>query len=439
MSTPTETNSAPAAAVTEAPLDANTTRGAHLQALLRHPVAIAATVVAVAAAGGITGVLAGLGPGAGGAAGALLLAALVLWIIADARAAEDFFRAYARARSLATGGGRSHLPGATSLLRKGLRRYTERTFAGKLAGRADGLLALYTYETEYTDSKGNRHTQYHHFTVAMIAVPAANGFLSECACQRRAGFRFFDKAEDAFRSRQRVELESEEVDRRYEIFIGAGDDQNCARQLFSPSFIDWLATGDEDMGWELEAGMLVVNVPGHQESAAALDVLSAAAATVAERITEEATEPGGAPEPGASSFSPASYVVAESGGGPSGSLKKRLWALCLLLCIGAGVSIGFATGGEGGGGSDDSVFESGGVEFGSPRLAARDDVLLPVILREDRGKGVHTEDLYGHGVPPGTVDDWISDAFVRDLVDFDSAEFTLVLTPKGEREAKRAR
>jgi hypothetical protein len=423
--------------VTASPLDANATRGAHLQALLRHPIAIGATVLAVALATGITGAAAGLGPGLGAGAGALLLAALVLWVIADARAAEDFYRAYAASRSLATGGGRGALPGATSLLRKGLRRYTERTFAGRLAGRIDGVLALFTYETEYTDSKGNRHTQYHHFTVAMVAVPEATAILAECACQRRAGFRFFDKAEDAFRTRRRVELESEEVDRRYEIFIGGNDDLNRARQLFSPTFIDWLATGDDDMGWELEGGLLVVNVPGHKETAAELDAVADAAATVAQRISEEAMETlGHGAERPASDFAPGSYVVGDSEGGAPASLKKRLWALFLLLCIGAGVAIGFATSDTGGGGSSD--LGSDPFEFGAPELAAQDEVLLPVILRADRGRGVGTSDLYGNGVPPDVVDDWISDAFVRNLIEFNTKRLSIELTAKGERIAERA-
>ena len=58
--------------------------------------------------------------------------------------------------------------------------------------------------------------------------------------QRRSGFRFMDSAEDVFRTRQRVELESEAADKRYEIFIGKDDDMNKARQIFSPTFIVWL-------------------------------------------------------------------------------------------------------------------------------------------------------------------------------------------------------
>ncbi len=382
-------------------MDANATRGRHMRALLAHPLAIGGTVLAVALAGGIVGALAGLAPGAGAAAGALLLAALTMFVIADARAADDFFNAYAAARSYVTGGGRGYLPGATSLLRKGLRRYTDRAFAGKLDGRVDGVLAFYTYETETTDSKGNRHTQYHNFTVALTAVPESVPFIGELACQRRAGFRFFDKAEDAFRSRQRVELESEELDRRYEIFIGANDDQNRARQIFSPTFIDWLATGDDDLGFELEGGMIAVNVPGHHDDATELDAICAAAAEITERISSEALESAG---PGAerppSDFNPGSFVSVEEAGGASASLKRRLWALVLLLCMGAGIGIGIAAGGgEDSGDSGSSYYGSDARDVSSAEARSRDEDLLPLMVKLDRGRGVHTDELWGHGVP----------------------------------------
>ena len=414
--------------------DANATRGAHLRTLLRHPLAIGGTVLLVALAGGITGAAAGLGPGLGAAAGAFLLAALVLLVIADARAAEDFFNAYATSRSLATGGGRGYLPGATSLLRKGLRRYTDRAFAGKLAGRVDGVLAFYTYETETTDSKGNRHTQYHNFTVALTAVPESVPLLGELALQRRAGFRFFDKAEDAFRTRQRVELESEELDRRYEIFIGQSDDQNKARQLFSPTFIDWLATGDEDMGFELEGGMLAVNVPGHPEDGAALDAISAAAAEVTERISAEAMESAGpGAERPASDFNPGSFVSTVEAGGSSASLKRRLWGLFLILCVGVGVAIGFATS------ESDSGPDSGELtnSFNDAEIEAADATLLPVMVKKANRKGVVKYfALYGNGIPNGVVNRWVIDAVTRGLVGFEGGN--LRLTPQGVLEARQA-
>ena len=66
--------------------------------------------------------------------------------------------------------------------------------------------------------------------------------MQELYAQRRVGFRFLDGAEDIFRKRQRVEHESEVVDKRYEIFCGAQDDMNRARQVLSPQFLVWLST-----------------------------------------------------------------------------------------------------------------------------------------------------------------------------------------------------
>ncbi len=355
-------------------------------------------------------------------------------MIADSRAEEDFFEAYAAERSLATGGGQGSVPPASGLLRQGLRRYTQRTFAGRLPGELDGLLALYTYETEYTDSKGNRHTQYHHFTVVLAAVAGAQGFVKHLACQRRSGFRFLDSAEDIFRDRQRVEVESEEFDRRFELFIGEGDDPNRARQLLSPSFVDWMASGNEEFAFELEDGILVANVRGHLDSAKDFDELCTSAAEVAARIVTEVRESaGGEPVKPASAFDAGSYVATGEGKG-SARLKHRLWALVFLLAIPVGIGIGLLSASEEDGGGGGASGEQRSVDFGSPRLAAQDKTLLPLIDRLDDGKGVHSDELWGHGVPQPLVGDWIADAFVRDLIDLDPETRTLHLTAKGKRE-----
>lgn len=125
----------------------------------------------------------------------------------------------------------------------------------------------------------------------MRRVPETAPYLSELALQRRSGFRFLDGAEDAFRTRQRVELESEVADKRFEIFIGRNDDMNRARQVFSPTFIVWLAEeAHEGIAFELIGGAFVVNAKGHKKSAHELDEFCEAAAVVARRLIEEATE-----------------------------------------------------------------------------------------------------------------------------------------------------
>ena len=155
----------------------------------------------------------------------------------------------------------------------------------------DGSLCLYTYEDTSTDSDGNRQTTYVHYTIAITQLPATAAMIQELYCQRRFGFRFMDSAEDVFRRRQRVEQESEGVDRRYEIFIGANDELNVARQILSPSFLVWLdGHSPEAYAFELCAGSLVCNVKGHKKSAAELDALCTASAAVARRLSDEAAE-----------------------------------------------------------------------------------------------------------------------------------------------------
>jgi hypothetical protein len=154
-----------------------------------------------------------------------------------------------------------------------------------------GSLALYTYEEISTDSKGNRQTTYYHFTVAVTQLPETAPFLSELALQRRFGFRFLDSAEDVFRSRQRVEVESELADKKFEIFTGKSDELNRARQVFTPTFIVWLGEeAHEGIAFELSAGALVVNQKGHLKTAHELDEFCESAAVVARRVHEEAAE-----------------------------------------------------------------------------------------------------------------------------------------------------
>jgi hypothetical protein len=155
----------------------------------------------------------------------------------------------------------------------------------------NGSLCLYTYEETSTDSDGNRQTTYVHYTIAMTELAATAPIIQELYCQRRFGFRFMDSAEDVFRRRQRVEQESDAVDRKYEIFIGANDDLNMARQILSPAFLVWLDEhSPEAYAFELCAGSLVCNVKGHKKTAAELDTLCEASAAVARRLSEEADE-----------------------------------------------------------------------------------------------------------------------------------------------------
>ena len=275
----------------QVPLDANDTRGVHFRRIAASPVTLILTAVLAAAALIAVGTSAGWAFGGAGAAAIVLLALLIVFLLANSRAAQDFFRAYADGRKLARVDGRSSVPPLTPLLRKGDERYAEQRFNGVLPGGVDGSLCLFTYEEETRDSDGNEQTTYVHYTIVITELPDTAPFLKELFCQRRAGFRFMDSMEDVFRKRQRVETESVDVDKRFEIFIGARDELNRARQVLSPTFLVWLDdNAPEAFAFELVAGTLVTNVKGHKKSAAELDSLCAASAAVARRLHGEATE-----------------------------------------------------------------------------------------------------------------------------------------------------
>jgi hypothetical protein len=285
---------APAAAAPtggDIPLDADDTRGRHFRALAGHPLTLVLGGLLTIATGVSLAVAVGPAIGALGALAIVLLALLVVFLLASGRAESDFLRAYAQGHSLALEEGRGRLPPMTPLLRRGDERYTECQMRGTLAGGEPGILALYTYEETSTDSDGNRQTTYVHFTVMVCEVPEFAPFMHELYGQRRVGFRFLDGAEDVFRKRQRVEHESDHVDRRYEIFCGEDDDMNRARQVLSPQFLVWLSEhSPEAFAFECVAGMLVCNVKGHKKSAAELDGCCEGAAAVARRLREEAVE-----------------------------------------------------------------------------------------------------------------------------------------------------
>ena len=294
MSTPEQTPvPSPPEPAPEAPPvdDANDLRGFHFARLMKKTLTRILIVVFVLAAG--IGGAVGVGPVIGliAAAAALLIAVGIVFAIADSKAADSFFEVYAQQRGLSLGG-RGRLPAATPLLRKGDDRYAERTLSGTLADGLEGTLAIYTYEEETRDSDGNKQTSYYKYTLGLVEVPECVEHVPELYCQRKFGFRALEKFEDVFRgSKERVKLESEVLDDKYEIFAKEGQDAVWLRQLFAPTFIVWLTdSAPEKFVFELVNGTLCCYVHGHKENAADLDAITVATAAVAKRLRDEANE-----------------------------------------------------------------------------------------------------------------------------------------------------
>jgi hypothetical protein len=296
------TNGEAQAAAANLPDDANDLRGFHFKRLMRKPLTWVLIGVSVLVAAGAAAAL--VGPAIGGAAavGVFFLAVLVVFAIADSQAADAFFATFAQQRGLALGG-KGPLPPATPLLRKGDDRYANRTLSGQIGEGIDGVLALYTYEEESTDSEGNRQTSYYKYTLGLVEVPECVAHVPELYCQRKFGLRALEKFEDAFRTKkERVKLESEALDEKYEIFASKDQDAVWLRRLFAPTFIVWLnEAAPTKFAFELVDGALCCYVSGHKEDAAELDGIAAATAAVAKRLRDESAETSTQPQAGESS------------------------------------------------------------------------------------------------------------------------------------------
>jgi hypothetical protein len=274
------------------PDDADDLRGYHFSRLIRTPLTLVLIAALTAVAFVACLVFIGALVGAGGAIVALLLGIVIVFVIADKRAADDFFEVYAEQRGLTLIHERGRLPQATPLLRKGDDRYTERTMTGWLADDVHGTLALFTYEEETTNSEGQSETNYYRYTVGFTQVSECAERVPELYCQRKFGLRALEKFEDVFRTKkERVKLESEVLDEKYEIFAGTEQDVVWLRQLFSPTFIVWLTDSAPDkFAFELVDGNLCCYVNGHKDDAEGLDSVAAATSAVATRLREEALE-----------------------------------------------------------------------------------------------------------------------------------------------------
>jgi hypothetical protein len=84
-----------------------------------------------------------------------------------------------------------------------------------------------------------------------------------------------------------VELESLRLHERYDLWVERSQDDLLLRQLFSPSFVAWLAEHPLEPCFEYRAGTLVVYLERRLEDAGRLGWLHDATAEIAERFALE--------------------------------------------------------------------------------------------------------------------------------------------------------
>jgi hypothetical protein len=218
---------------------------------------------------------------------------IVVVIIASQRArrAETTAMAqYAGSRRLSYSPS-GQLPGLTPLLRAGTRRETQDVMAGLLPGGLQGTLAHYTYYVRHQSSQGQSTTTPYPFTVVLVQIPETTAFVRKLLChdeRRIGGVNIFGLD---FSGDEKVVFESAAINERYSIRTAAGQDQAWLRELFTPKFIDWLATRPMDeFSFELVAGLLCVSVGERLDRSDQLDWLCGAATYVAGRIRGEVAE-----------------------------------------------------------------------------------------------------------------------------------------------------
>ena len=129
------------------------------------------------------------------------------------------------------------------------------------------------------------------FNVALAEVPAATAFAPRVFCIRRGRGTRDDEFYGFEARHSKLWTESTALNERYAVSTSPYQDPNWLRQLFSPSFVDWLGTAPPaDFSFELAYGAVLGSVEVDDPGADGLAALCDATARVATRIREECEE-----------------------------------------------------------------------------------------------------------------------------------------------------
>lgn len=129
------------------------------------------------------------------------------------------------------------------------------------------------------------------FHVALTEIPAATAFAPRVFCIRRGRSTRDDEFYGFEARHSKLWTESTALNERYAVSTSPYQDPNWLRQLFSPSFVDWLGTKPPaDFSFELAYGALLGSIEADDPGADGLAGLCDATAHVATRIREECEE-----------------------------------------------------------------------------------------------------------------------------------------------------
>ena len=203
-------------------------------------------------------------------------------------------------------------------------RFAAWSIAGKLPGGVPGRLR---HQAVYGSTFGMKIAGQH--TIMVCRIPESVGYLPMLSV-RAEGLEptLFYWAGDR-RPREDVGgFESVELDRRYIVEVAKGQDHAWLRQLFPPSFIDWLAASTPvDFGFRLDGGVFTCECPQYRGQHRAdgevdvehLDLLASAGGRAGSRIRDEVLEEAGVSWGGTTPDSAAAHA-ARAGGRKHGRL-----------------------------------------------------------------------------------------------------------------------
>ena len=277
--------------------EADATRGDHMRRILHGRVA--GYTLAIGIAGAVV-LGAWLGEPLVILAGPMAVVAIVLgvsFLVADRRAERDFFMRFARAHHFMYAAHMELLP-LTPLLGAGERRECRHWMQGPLG---EGLphcgLGHYVFKVRRGGDEGKIWTS-HEFTICVVDLEPGIALYPGLFLMRRrdlvdalGGKHWLDTG-----TRRRVELESEALNERCELWVEHSQNDVRLLQLFSPSFVSWLAEHPLHPFFEYRAGTLVVYVERPLEDAAHLGWMLEVTAEVAGRLQREVAQAADVPE-----------------------------------------------------------------------------------------------------------------------------------------------
>jgi hypothetical protein len=148
---------------------------------------------------------------------------------------------------------------------------------GSLLDGVEGVIARHRYQG-FT------------FDVVFARLPESQPFVPRLFCVRKG--RWTDTTHYGFEIRNsRLWTESEPLNERFKVTVSPFQDDNWLRQLFAPTFVDWLGTAPPgDLSFELAYGSLLCSIESDEPDEGELGALWDSSATVAKRIRDESRE-----------------------------------------------------------------------------------------------------------------------------------------------------